>query len=101
MLFLVRTKSLMEPGFPADERERVLAAERERAQALADGGKLIGNWKVPLERETITLWEVADPAELHEIVSSLPAAKWAKSVATPLVQRNLRQHAGDPPNKVA
>ena len=101
MLFLVRTKSLMEPDFAADEREGLLIAERERAQALANDGKLISHWKVPLERETITLWEVPGPQELHEIVSTLPAAKWAKSVATPLVQRNLRQHAGDPPNKVA
>lgn len=101
MQFLVRTKSLLEPGFPAEQRDRVLAAERERAQALADGGKLIGSWGVPLERETITLWEVADAAELHEVVSTLPGAKWARSVATPLVQRNLRQHAGDRPDKVA
>jgi muconolactone D-isomerase len=99
--FLVRTKNMMPPDFPADEQERLLVRERERSKALSESGKLIGHWKVPLKDETVTIWEVSGPEELHELVSSLPAAKWVKASATPLVPRNLQQHAKDPPNKIA
>lgn len=101
MQFLVRTVNMMPPDFPADERARLLALEQERSKALSAGGKLIGHWKVPLKGETVTLWEVSGPVELHELVSSLPAAGWVKASATALAPRNLQQHAKDPPNRVA
>jgi muconolactone D-isomerase len=101
MQFLVRTVSVMPPDFPAEERRRLLALEQQRSNALSESGKLIGHWKIPLKGETVTLWEVAGPEELHELVSSLPAAAWGKASATPLVPRDLQQHSKDPPGKVA
>jgi muconolactone D-isomerase len=99
--FLVRTVSLMPADFPADERKRLLADEQERSIALSESGKLLAHWKIPVKRETVTLWDVAGPEELHELVSSLPAAGWAKATATALVPRNLQRHAEDPANKIA
>lgn len=101
MQFLVKLVNLMPPDFPAEERQRLLAQEQERSKALSESGKLIAHWKVPLKGETVTLWEVSGPVELHELVSSLPAAAWVKASATALVPRNLQQHAKDPPDKVA
>ena len=93
MQFLVRTTSALPPDFPAERRERLLTQEQERSKALSESGKLIAHWKVPLAGETITIWEVSSAAELHELVTSLPAAAWAKASATPLVSRNMQQHS--------
>jgi muconolactone D-isomerase len=101
MQFLVRTLNLMPPDFPAAERERLLALEQERSKSLSESGKLVAHWKVPLKGETVTLWEVSSPEELHELVNTLPAAAWVKATATALAPRNLQQHAKDPPNKIA
>jgi muconolactone D-isomerase len=101
MLFLLRTVSTLPPDFPADKREHLLAQEQSRSKELSESGKLIAHWKVPLKGETVTIWEVSGPAELHELVMSLPAVAWAKASATPLVPRNLQQHSKDPPHKIA
>ena len=101
MQFLVRTVSTLPPDFAADERQRLVGLEQARSRELSESGKLVGLWKVPLKNETVSLWEVSGPQELHELVSSLPAAAWAKASATPLIPRNLHQHAKDPPNRVA
>lgn len=101
MLFLVRTTSTMPADFPEDRRAALLEAEQNRSRELSESGKLQAHWKVPLKGESITLWEVSGPEELHQIVMSLPAAAWAKATATPLVPRNLQNHSKDPPGKVA
>ena len=101
MQFLVQTVNLMPPDFPADERGRLLAQEQTRSRELSESGKLVAHWKAPIVGETLTLWEVSGPEELHELLMSLPAAAWAKASATALAPRNLQQHAKDPANKVA
>ncbi len=101
MQFLVRTVNKMAPDFPAAERERLVAEEQEKSKSLSESGKLIGFWKVPLRSETVTLWEVSGPDELHAIFSSLPAAKWARATATALIPRDLQAHGKDAPNKIA
>ena len=101
MQFLVRTVNLMPPDFPAEERKRLLVQEQERSRALSESGQLIGHWRIPVKRETVTLWEVSGPAELHELVMSLPAASWAKASATALVPRDLEQIAREAANNSA
>ena len=101
MQFLVRTTSVLPRDFPPDEKARLLAQEQDRSRELSEGGKLIAHWKVPLKGETITLWEVSGPAELHEIFMTLPATKWASASVTPLVARNLAQPSVKPPDAAA
>ena len=101
MQFLVRTVSAIPPDHPEDKRAFLLAQEKNRSRELSESGKLVAHWRVPLKNETITLWEVSGPAELHEILMSLPAAAWAKASAIALVPRNLQQHARTPSDKAA
>ncbi|MBG6118492.1 muconolactone D-isomerase [Sphingobium sp. JAI105] len=101
MQFLVRMTNQLPPDFPEECRKQLVAAEQKRSRELSEGGKLVAHWKVPLKHETITLWEVSGQAELHELVMSLPAAAWASASVTPLVPRNLHQHASNPPGKIA
>jgi muconolactone D-isomerase len=93
MLFLVRTISELPSEFPSERRDEFLVQESRRSMELFEAGKLISHWKVPVVGETVTLWNVTDAAELHGLLMALPAAAWARSSVTPLVERNLQQHA--------
>jgi muconolactone D-isomerase len=101
MQFLVRTTSFLPPDFDADARQQLLAEEKARCSELTEAGKIVGHWRIPISRESVTVWEVVEPGELHELVMSLPASKWAHSVATALVVRNLQNHSKDPSQKIA
>jgi muconolactone D-isomerase len=76
MEFLVRTENLMPPDTPDDTRERLRAAERERAMQLREAGILKRLWRVPGRNATIGLYEAEDPAALHDALTSLPMWKW-------------------------
>jgi muconolactone D-isomerase len=76
MEFLVRTENLLPPDTPDETREQLRRAERERAQQLRDKGILKRLWRVPGRNATIGLYEAADPAELHDALTSLPMWKW-------------------------
>lgn len=101
MQFLVKTTNFFPADFEPEARGKLLASEKARSKELADAGKIIGHWRVPISKESITVWEVADAKELHELAMSLPASQWAHSVATPLVVRNLQKHSEDPSGKIA
>jgi muconolactone D-isomerase len=100
MQFLVRIKSLLPADFPAQRREKLIAQEKAKSKELAESGKLIGHWQVPLTGESLTLWEVLGPEELHQLVRSLPASAWVTASATALVNRNLRDSSQDSAQKV-
>ncbi|MGH8869956.1 MAG: muconolactone Delta-isomerase family protein [Actinomycetes bacterium] len=76
MEFLVRSENHLPADVPAEEREKLRAAERTRAMELRDAGILKRLWRVPGRRATIGLYEAADPAELHDALMSLPMAPW-------------------------
>ncbi|MFJ3802509.1 muconolactone Delta-isomerase family protein [Streptomyces sp. NPDC090088] len=76
MEFLVRTEILLPADTPDDVRERLRTNERERAMELRAAGVLKRLWRVPGRNATIGLYEAADPAALHDALSSLPMWKW-------------------------
>ncbi|QRP50273.1 muconolactone Delta-isomerase family protein [Amycolatopsis sp. FDAARGOS 1241] len=76
MEFLVRTENLLPPETSDETRERLRAAERERAQQLRAAGTLKRLWRVPGRNATVGLYEAEDPAVLHEALTSLPMWKW-------------------------
>lgn len=101
MQFLVRMQSLLPGDFDPEKRARLVREEEARSRELRESGKLLAHWKIPLARESVTLWEVSEPGELHELVMSLPASVWAKATVTALVPRNLERQASDAPDRVA
>lgn len=76
MEFLVRTENLLPVDTPDETREQLRKAERERAQQLRDAGVLKRLWRVPGRNATVGLYEAADPAALHDALTSLPMWKW-------------------------
>lgn len=76
MEFLVRTENLLPVDTPDETREQLRKAERERAQQLRDAGVLKRLWRVPGRNATVGLYEAADPAALHDALTSLPMWRW-------------------------
>lgn len=76
MEFLVRTENRLPNETPDEVRERLRKGERERAQQLREAGVLKRLWRVPGRNATVGLYEAADPAELHDALTSLPMWKW-------------------------
>lgn len=76
MEFLVRTENLLPNDIADDVRERLKKGERARAGELRADGVLKRLWRVPGRNATIGLYEAADPAALHDALTSLPMWKW-------------------------
>jgi muconolactone D-isomerase len=74
--FLVRSENRLPPQFPPERREELRAAERARAMELRAAGILKRLWRVPGRNATVGLYEVADAAELHDALMSLPMSPW-------------------------
>jgi muconolactone D-isomerase len=76
MEFLVRTENLLPRDTPDEIRDQLRAAERQRAMELREAGILKRLWRVPGRNATIGLYEAADPAALHDALTSLPMWTW-------------------------
>ena len=58
--------------------------ERERSQALQKEGKWRHIWRIAGQYSNISIFDVADPQELHDIVSSLPLYAFMEIAVTAL-----------------
>lgn len=84
MEFLVRTENRLPVDTHDEIREQLRTAERARAQQLREAGVLKRLWRVPGRNATIGLYEAADPADLHDALTSLPMWKWMDITVEPL-----------------
>ncbi|WP_169989053.1 muconolactone Delta-isomerase family protein [Microbispora sp. H10836] len=76
MEFLVRTENPLPNDTPGEVRDQSKKGERERAVGLREAGVLKRLWRVPGRSAAIGLYEVEDPATLHDALVSLPMWKW-------------------------
>lgn len=76
MEFLVRTENKLPADVPDGVRDDLRIRERERAMQLRAEGILKRLWRVPGRNATIGLYAAADPAALHDALTSLPMWKW-------------------------
>jgi muconolactone D-isomerase len=58
---------------------RLGALEHERAAELQRQGKWLHLWRVVGKRANISVFAVDDPAELHEILESLPLYRYMET----------------------
>ncbi|WP_336971957.1 muconolactone Delta-isomerase [Sphingobium aromaticiconvertens] len=65
----------------ADELKRV---ERDRAQDLQRSGKWRHLWRIAGQYSNISVFDVADVQELHDLVSTLPLFPFMDIAVTPL-----------------
>ena len=72
MLFHVSITLRVPHNTDAGEIERLSEAEHERARELQLQHKWIHLWRVAGKYANISVFDVESPAELHEILNSLP-----------------------------
>ena len=75
----------------ADERQRLMAAEAERARELAADGSIARLWRIPGRTANVGLWVAPDATALHAALSSLPLFAWMD-----IRVQALARHPSDP-----
>lgn len=76
----------------ADELKRV---ERARAQELQRQGKWRHLWRIAGRYSNISVFDVADVQELHDLVSTLPLFPYMAIEVTPLCRHPSSVHEDD------
>jgi muconolactone D-isomerase len=88
MLFHV-SMSIKIPHDIAQERvEKLKILEHQRATQLEAERKWIYVWRVAGKWANISIFDVEDPSELHEILSSLPLFPFMETDVTPICPMN-------------
>lgn len=86
MLYHVAMDVRLPRDLPADERADILARERAYSQDLQRGGKWRHIWRVAGQYANVSIFDVADNAELHDILSGLPLFPFMEINVTPLLR---------------
>jgi muconolactone D-isomerase len=89
--FLVEIRVDWPPDGDAVTRDRLIAAERQRAHELTDLGRIKRLWRRPGAWANVGIWEAIDADELHEALVSLPFYPWLSIQVAPLAH-----HPDDP-----
>ena len=72
MLFMVRMDVHVPHDFDTAEFDRLKAAEKVRAEGLQRSGKWRHLWRIAGKYANVSVFDVIDAAELHDIMLSLP-----------------------------
>lgn len=75
-----------------DDLKRV---ERERAQVLQRQGKWRHLWRIAGQYSNISIFDVEDVQELHDIVSTLPLFPYMNITVSPLCRHPSSIHEDD------
>ncbi|MGO4853033.1 muconolactone Delta-isomerase [Phaeovulum sp. W22_SRMD_FR3] len=86
MLFHVRMDVRLPHDLPEAEVAGILAREKAYAQDLQRRGKWRHIWRLAGEYANFSIFDVADNAELHAILSGLPLFKYMEISVTPLLR---------------
>ena len=86
MLFHVTMDVEVPRDLPADERADILAREKAYAQDLQRKGKWRHIWRIAGQYANVSIFDVRDNAELHELLSALPLFPFMEIKVTPLLR---------------
>lgn len=86
MLYHVFMDVKIPRDLPADERTDILAREKAYSQDLQRQGKWRHIWRVAGQYANVSILDVQDNAELHEILSGLPLFPFMEIKVTPLLR---------------
>ncbi|MBB4063992.1 muconolactone Delta-isomerase [Gellertiella hungarica] len=86
MLFHVRMDVKLPRDLSAEEAVEILAREKAYSQDLQKSGKWRHIWRIAGQYANVSIFDVTDNAELHEILSGLPLFKFMDIEVMPLVR---------------
>jgi muconolactone D-isomerase len=84
MLFHVRMDVDLPPEMNPDEREQLVATEKANALDVQRAGKWPHLWRIVGQYSNISIFDVDSPAELHQILTSLPLFPYMRIEVTAL-----------------
>lgn len=84
MLFHVTMDVRLPPDMDAALADRLRATERARAQELQRSGKWRHLWRVAGRYANVSVFDVESPAELHDLLSTLPLFPYMEVAVTAL-----------------
>lgn len=84
MLFHVTMTVNIPLGFDKAEADRLKAAEKAMAVELQRQGKWRHLWRVAGRYANVSVFDVKDNAELHDILTALPLFPFLEIAVTPL-----------------
>ncbi|PAU96176.1 muconolactone Delta-isomerase [Paracoccus salipaludis] len=86
MLFHVTMDVKIPRDLPAEERADILAREKAYSQDLQRRGKWRHIWRIAGQYANVSIFDVQDNAELHDILSGLPLFPFMAITVTPLLR---------------
>lgn len=95
MLFKVEMTVTLPVDMPPAEAAEIKAREKAYAQELQRRGKWRHLWRVAGSYANVSIFDVADNAELHELVSGLPLFPYMTIQVTPLCRHPSSIHEDD------
>ncbi|HDR9472854.1 muconolactone Delta-isomerase [Burkholderia multivorans] len=95
MLFHVRMDVNLPADMPAGVADEIKAREKAYSQTLQRSGKWRHIWRVVGEYANYSIFDVADNAELHDILTQLPLFPYMKISVTPLCRHPSSVREGD------
>ncbi|MFE4628756.1 muconolactone Delta-isomerase [Streptomyces mirabilis] len=95
MLFHVHMTVQLPPDLDPTTRATLSEAEHVRAKEIQEAGKWRHLWRVAGTFQNISIFDVADPAELHDLISSLPFYPYMQIEVTALCHHPGSIHSDD------
>lgn len=95
MLFLVQMNVQLPPDLDRAVRDELVATERARAQELQRAGTWRHLWRVAGRYENVSVFDVDGPAQLHELLSTLPLFPYMDIRVTALCRHPSSIHPDD------
>jgi muconolactone D-isomerase len=86
MLFMVEMEVRLPPDMDPAVADDLKAREREVCQALQRDGRWVHLWRVAGRYANVSIFDVASPDELHDLLSGLPLFPYIDARATPLAR---------------
>lgn len=84
MLFMVRMDVHVPNHLSAAEFDALKATEKARAEDLQRAGKWLHLWRIAGQYANISIFDVSDAGELHDIMTSLPLFPFMTTEVTAL-----------------
>jgi len=84
MLFMVRMDVHVPHHMAAAQFDTLKATEKARAEDLQRAGKWVHLWRIAGQYANISVFDVADAGELHDIMTSLPLFPFMTTEVTAL-----------------
>lgn len=86
MLYQVHMDVTIPRDLPDSDRAGILAREKAYSQDLQRQGKWRHIWRVAGQYANVSIFDVQDNTELHEILSGLPLFPFMDIAVTPLLR---------------